>query len=296
MQQLNQRVARRCELQPLSEGEVGDYIERRLTVATSPATPGEAGSNPASTVRFSPEAVKAVSGISGGIPRVVNTLCDRALEVAYERKSRIVDPDSVLAAAERLQLDVPRVVNLKGAHRRTGLIAAAAAAVIVLGIGAGWWMGRPGESTPRGSTNPQQRESPSDAGGSAAPGSGPAAPAGSAARPATGASESSPASSAAGAATAPGSASTAARTTAPGAATPAGSFEIAVAAFRTESRAQEVAMAVSALPVPASVRVDSTGSWYRVLAGPFPTREAALAAQDTLSRGGYADTRVTQLP
>ena len=36
MQQLNQRVARRCELHPLSENEVGDYIERRLTVAGSP--------------------------------------------------------------------------------------------------------------------------------------------------------------------------------------------------------------------------------------------------------------------
>jgi general secretion pathway protein A len=296
MQQLNQRVARRCELQPLSESEVGDYIERRLTVATSPATPGEAGPAPASTVRFSQEAVKAVYGISGGIPRVVNTLCDRALEVAYERKTRIVDPDSVLAAAERLQLDVPRVVNLQGAHRRTGLIAAAAAAVIVLAIGAGWWMGRPGESTPRGATNPQQSESPAGAGGSAAPGSGTAAPAGSAAGPETGASGSSPASSAAGPANVPGYASTAARTSAPGSAAPAGAFEIAVAAFRTESRAQEVADAVSALPVPASVRVDSTGSWYRVLAGPFPTREAALAAQDTLGRGGYADTRLTQLP
>ena len=296
MQQLNQRVARRCELQPLTETEVGDYIERRLTVATSPAAPVEASSGPASTIRFSPEAVKAVYGVSGGTPRVVNTLCDRALEVAYERKSRIVDPDSVLAAAERLQLDVPRAVNLKDAYRRTGLIAAAAAAVIVLAIAAGWWMGRPGESTPRASTSPRQSESPAGAGGSAASGSGPAAPDGSAARPATGASGSLPASSTAGAATAPASAPTAARTTAPGTAAPAGAFEIAVAAFRTESRAQEVVTAVSALPVPASVRVDSTGSWYRVLAGPFPTRDAALAAQDTLSRAGYADTRLTQLP
>jgi len=57
-----------------------------------------------------------------------------------------------------------------------------------------------------------------------------------------------------------------------------------------------VAAAVSALPVPASVRFDTGGSWYRVLAGPFQTREAAQAAQDTLSRGGYADTRITQLP
>src|SRR3954447_6007081 len=108
MQQLNQRVARRCELQPLSESEVGDYIERRLTVATSPATPGGSvagvSADSASAVRFSPAAVRSVYGISGGIPRVVNTLCDRALEAAYERKTRVVDPESVLAAAERLQL------------------------------------------------------------------------------------------------------------------------------------------------------------------------------------------------
>jgi len=300
MQQLNQRVARRCELQPLSESEVGDYIERRLTVATSPATPAgnvaAANANSASAVRFSPAAVKSVYGVSGGIPRVVNTLCDRALEAAYERKTRVVDPDSVLAAAERLQLDVPRVVNLQGVSRRTGLIAAAAAAVIVVGIGTGWWMARSDRSTPRSPANPGRTESQTSGDASTAPGaSAPAAPAGAGA-PAAREGASSPTPTTAGVPAARGTASTAAGATAPGTPAPAGPFQIAVAAFRTESRAQEVAAAVSALPVPASVRFDTGGSWYRVLAGPFQTREAAQAAQDTLNRGGYADTRITQLP
>ena len=62
----------------------------------------------------------------------------------------------------------------------------------------------------------------------------------------------------------------------------AGAFQIAVAAFKTEARARDVATAVTAMQVPATVRLDPTGSWYRVMAGPFATREGALAAQDAL--------------
>ena len=86
MQQLNQRVARRCELQPLSETEVGDYIERRLAVAASPAAlagrrrRGDTATADVCASRRRP--CKAVAGISGGIPRLVNTLCDRALDAS----------------------------------------------------------------------------------------------------------------------------------------------------------------------------------------------------------------------
>jgi cell division protein FtsN len=69
-----------------------------------------------------------------------------------------------------------------------------------------------------------------------------------------------------------------------------------VAAFRTERRAQEVTDEVRALPVPADVRADATGAWFRVVAGPFSTREAADAAQSALTRAGFADTRVSQVP
>lgn len=76
----------------------------------------------------------------------------------------------------------------------------------------------------------------------------------------------------------------------------AGPFQIAVAAFRTESRAAGVVSALKDLQVPATVRADSTGTWQRVVAGPFATRDAAQAAQETLTRAGYADTRIAPLP
>jgi cell division protein FtsN len=50
------------------------------------------------------------------------------------------------------------------------------------------------------------------------------------------------------------------------------------------------------LQVPAAVRADSTGTWQRVVAGPFATRDAAQAAQETLVRAGYADTQVAAIP
>ena len=75
----------------------------------------------------------------------------------------------------------------------------------------------------------------------------------------------------------------------------AGAFQIAVAAFKTEARARDVAAAVTAMQVPATVRLDPTGSWYRVMAGPFATREAALAAQAALDRAGYVGTRISQI-
>ena len=62
---------------------------------------------------------------------------------------------------------------------------------------------------------------------------------------------------------------------APAAAAAPGSFQIAVSSFRTESRAQEVVTALTALQVPAVVRADAASGWFRVMAGPFTTRDLA---------------------
>ena len=307
MQQLNQRVARRCELHPLSESEVGDYIERRLTVAGSPAAlPGgaEGGGPPETTtvVRFSPAAVKAVAGVSGGIPRLVNTLCDRALEAAYERQVRIVDPDSVIAAAERLRLEIPGGISLPGARPRAWLIAAGIALLAIV-AGTIWWLARPGSTPGGGAANPPSRSAPrsdtnqaassSASSSSASPDTAPASPAPD--RSVQGnASAQTPAAAAPPARASVGAASGVGGSPAPPTAA-AGAFQIAVAAFKTEARARDVATAVTAMQVPATVRLDPTGSWYRVMAGPFATREAAQAAQAALDRAGYADTRISQI-
>lgn len=296
MRQLNQRVARRCELHPLSSVEVADYIERRLTVATAPepANPDETPSS-STSVQFTPDGAETVAVISGGIPRIVNTLSDRALDVAYERQERAIDPAIVIDAAERLRLVIPGGLQIR--RRRTLLVAAAAAVVMLLAGLSWWWMGArtapvSPAALPKAATAPSAASAPPDA-PPAAVESGVPADAGSQAASAAQA----PASSAA-----PGSTPNAPDSLGPAAAPatqppplPPGSFTIAVAAFRTEQRAQSVATAVTELPLPAAVRLDSTGGWYRVVAGPFATRDEADAARELLERRGYAGTRVSQV-
>jgi general secretion pathway protein A len=110
MRQLNQRVSLKVGLRPLTAEEVNAYISHRLLVAG-----GTAG------VAFAPRASEAVHALSGGVPRVINLLCDRALMVAAERGVEIVTPEIVKDAAVRLGL-------ARGASRsalRRGLLAAA---------------------------------------------------------------------------------------------------------------------------------------------------------------------------
>lgn len=300
MLQLNQRVARRCVLQPLSESEVGDYIDRRLTVAASPAALAGAADAPApdltQVAKFSAEAVKTVAGVSGGIPRLVNTLCDRALDVAYERSIRTIDPDAVLAAAERLHLDVPAEVA-PSSGRRTAVIAAVAAALVALAA-AGWWLLSPRTAAPSTAAPAAGVVAPPPSAPAAAPGPPavaaeplPAATSGTAAGDAS--TPAVPSATTAPVAAAPAPAAAAAPPP-PATATP-GSFQIAVSSFRTEARARDVASAITAIKVPVTVRFDEAGGWYRVLAGPFASREAALAAQETLSINGYDDTVVSPI-
>lgn len=69
--QLNQRISRRVRLEPMTRDEVEQYIAHRLQVAGAEAQVG-----------FTSDAIALVHKHSGGVPRVVNLLCDRALDEA----------------------------------------------------------------------------------------------------------------------------------------------------------------------------------------------------------------------
>ena len=58
-------------------------------------------------VTFTPDAVQAIWRWSGGLPRLVNLLCDRALEAAYAQQLHRVDGALVEAAAIALDLRTP---------------------------------------------------------------------------------------------------------------------------------------------------------------------------------------------
>jgi general secretion pathway protein A len=91
MYALNERISRRVFLSPLSGSEIQAYIEHRLEVA--------GGRN---NVTFTPEAIAVVTALARGLPRRVNLLCDRALQVGLTERVNIIGPELVRRAAESL--------------------------------------------------------------------------------------------------------------------------------------------------------------------------------------------------
>lgn len=79
LRQLRQRIAVHAKLRPFARDEVAAYVEHRLRVAGG------------GQVRlFTEPALHAIWDASGGIPRLVNALCDLAMMNAYgAQKSRI---------------------------------------------------------------------------------------------------------------------------------------------------------------------------------------------------------------
>ena len=92
LRQLNQRIAVRYYLRPLSCDETTSYILNRLKIA------GRADSN-----IFSPAALRRVFKCSGGVPRKINLICDRALLTAYSEDRRNVSARDVRQAVAELE-------------------------------------------------------------------------------------------------------------------------------------------------------------------------------------------------
>jgi hypothetical protein len=92
MRQLDQRVSARCALQALTREAVGGYIAHRLEIAGGSAD----------RVQFSPEAVDAVFGASGGVPRLINLLCDRALHLGHSQRQNVIDAGVVRQSVDEL--------------------------------------------------------------------------------------------------------------------------------------------------------------------------------------------------
>jgi len=93
---LDERIAVRYQLDPLSSDEVGAYIEHRIRSAGS--TTG--------FPKFSLEAVTLVAQLSKGIPRRINMICDQALLAGYVHESpRLIDASLVRRTQFSLKSD-----------------------------------------------------------------------------------------------------------------------------------------------------------------------------------------------
>ena len=92
LRQLKQRIGVRWRLRPLSPSETREYVRHRLRIAAG-----------AARELFSPAALRELHRLSGGIPRVVNVLSDRALLAGYAAGIREVRPALVRAAAAEVR-------------------------------------------------------------------------------------------------------------------------------------------------------------------------------------------------
>jgi general secretion pathway protein A len=92
LRQLRQRILVHYELHPLSGNDVAQYIQHRLSLAGANGRPS-----------FTKWAVRAIHRSSGGIPRIVNNLCDKALLSAFIRESDDVNYWDVRRAAKDLE-------------------------------------------------------------------------------------------------------------------------------------------------------------------------------------------------
>lgn len=120
LRQLAQRVTGRYHLEPLSREEAAEYIDHRLKVA------GALGEI------FDVAAKREVYRLSGGIPRLMNVICDRALLGAYSRESRTVNKRLVRRAAAEVSGHPLTPVLLKW-------VVPVSAVIGLMLVGAGVW-------------------------------------------------------------------------------------------------------------------------------------------------------------
>lgn len=91
LKQLVQRVRLRFHLGSLDRREMREYIEHRLKIGGSEENR-----------LFADDAYGPIFRYTGGVPRLINTLCDTALLCTFAEEKRTVDARDVMSAVEEL--------------------------------------------------------------------------------------------------------------------------------------------------------------------------------------------------
>jgi general secretion pathway protein A len=118
LRQLAQRITARYHLDPLSPEETAGYVKHRMRVAGATAE------------AFTPNSLREVHRLAGGVPRIINVICDRALLGAFTQEDHRVTGTLVRsAAAEVYGRPMP------APWLRWAIIGAIAAALALVGVG-----------------------------------------------------------------------------------------------------------------------------------------------------------------
>ncbi|MRR34049.1 AAA family ATPase [bacterium] len=92
LRQLSQRISVRYHLRPMDFADTRAYIEHRLEIVEGRFA-----------VRFTPSALKKIYRFSGGLPRLINIVCDRSLLVAFGDAQREISSGTVATAISEIR-------------------------------------------------------------------------------------------------------------------------------------------------------------------------------------------------
>ena len=236
LRQLKQRIAVHCRLNPLTVQETAAYISRRLFVA------GNTGQ-----VSFSHAATQLIHKRSGGIPRLINKICDFALTAGYVSDAPAIGPAQVnRALAELPDLDIRRA--LKGSPLlRFGLPAIATLLVLFAAV---VWALHPAAIETTAAEAPRTPAEETAPDGIMHGGGGPGLPE-----------------------------TTGVKGVLPEPTSP-GAYALQLGSFRTVERARRSIAHYREKAIAAHWQAVEAGQWYRVVAGKFESRDQAVRYRD----------------
>jgi general secretion pathway protein A len=96
-----------CHLRPLTKTETNEYIKHRLKISGTEKD------------LFSSGALDKIFEYSGGIPRVINTICDHALMIGYSTELKKIKTPMIKECAEDLQIQKKVFNNGKDLTKET---------------------------------------------------------------------------------------------------------------------------------------------------------------------------------
>jgi general secretion pathway protein A len=92
LRQLRQRITVRYHLDALKHGEISSYVQHRLTISGAQGVP-----------HFTGPALWRIYCYSKGVPRLINTLCDKCLLAGYVHQTTRIDYSMVGRAIRELE-------------------------------------------------------------------------------------------------------------------------------------------------------------------------------------------------
>jgi len=117
LRQLAQRITVRYQLGPLDAEDTRGYVAHRLQVASGYRT-----------VDFSPAALRQIFSFTGGVPRLINVLCDRTLLIGFTLEKREILPEHVAQAIKEIRRDT------RDRSRRAWVLAGVGTAIIIFAL------------------------------------------------------------------------------------------------------------------------------------------------------------------